>query len=40
EKQQNSVKDWTSSRIIEYYQAKLKGNRAKILDSIKKDLQK
>ncbi|CAG8848903.1 33575_t:CDS:1, partial [Gigaspora margarita] len=28
----SSVEDWTSGRIIEHYQAKLKGNRAKILD--------
>ncbi|CAG8629318.1 35085_t:CDS:1, partial [Gigaspora margarita] len=36
----SSVENWTSGRIIEHYQMKLKGNRTKILDSIKKDLQK
>ncbi|CAG8477432.1 13143_t:CDS:2 [Dentiscutata heterogama] len=36
----NSVENWTSNRIFEHYQTKLKGNRTKLLDSIKKDLQK
>ena len=36
----NAVEDWTYVKVTEHYRAKMKENQRKLLDSIKKDLQK
>ena len=35
-----AVENWTYAKVIEYYRAKMQENQRKLLDSIKKDLQK
>ncbi|CAG8566444.1 7623_t:CDS:2 [Funneliformis mosseae] len=37
---ENAVEDWTYAKLTEHYRAKMKENQRKLLDSIKKDLQK